>query len=141
MKQECNRCHKVKPVEDFNWRWKNLGVRQRTCRECQKEQKNNWYEKNKETHKANMYQNKLGKIEESRAYITEYLSTHPCVDCGESDLLVLEFDHVRGNKKSTVMMLVRAGYSVDVIQREISKCVVRCANCHKRKTYKGSWRG
>jgi prophage maintenance system killer protein len=55
--------------------------------------------------------------------------------------MVLEFDHVRGNKRSTVMTLVKNGYSLDVIQAEVAKCVVRCANCHKRKTYRGSWRG
>ena len=140
MNIECNHCHQVKLESEFNWRWKGLGKRQRTCRDCQKIQKNSWYERNKETHKANTYENKQVKIQEGREYIRNYLLTHPCIDCGERDPIVLEFDHVRGNKKSTVMLLVRNGYSLDVIQKEISKCVVRCANCHKRKTYKGSWR-
>ena len=138
--QVCNHCGEEKPIEAFNWRWKHLNKRQRTCRSCQNDQKANWYQKNKDTHKANVYHNKLAKIKESRAYAWEYLSTHPCVDCGETDPIVLEFDHVKGNKKETVMKLVKDGYSIDIIQKEISKCVVRCANCHKRKTYRDSWR-
>lgn len=141
MKQECNRCHVVKSVEEFNWRWKSLGIRQRTCRTCQNEQKANWYERNKETHKANTYEKRVARMEDGREYVRQYLETHPCVDCGETDPVILEFDHVRGDKKNTVMILVRGGYSLSAIQTEIAKCEVRCVKCHRKRTYKGSWRG
>ncbi|MCA9900172.1 MAG: HNH endonuclease [Ardenticatenaceae bacterium] len=65
---------------------------------------------------------------------------HPCIECGEADPAVLEFDHVRGEKRSEVTKLMRDGYTLKIIQAEIEKCVVLCANCHKRKTYKDSWR-
>jgi transcriptional regulator with XRE-family HTH domain len=75
---------------------------------------------------------------ESRArnlwFIHRLLSRSACVDCGCSDLLVLEFDHVRGRKVAPVMNLVRAGASFDRLRREIRKCEVRCANCHRRRT-------
>lgn len=138
--QVCNHCGILKSVEEFNWRWKKRGERQRTCRTCQNKQKSNWYQKNKESHKANIYKNKIRNIEISREYVWEYLSTHPCEECGESDPFVLEFDHVKGKKRAEVTKLVRDGYSIKNIQKEIEKCVVLCANCHKRKTYKNSWR-
>ncbi len=136
----CNHCGETKPVDEFNWRWKSRGERQRTCRSCQNKQKSNWYLKNKETHKSNVYKNKLKKIEAAREYIWNYLSTHPCQECGENDPSVLEFDHVKGKKKAEVTKLMRDGYSIGAIQQEIAKCVVLCANCHKKKTYKDSWR-
>ena len=70
----------------------------------------------------------------NRELITEYLRQHRCVDCGESDLRVLEFDHVRGKKERNISNLVREGWAWQRIASEIAKCDVRCANCHRRKT-------
>lgn len=68
-------------------------------------------------------------------FMIDYLSHHPCVDCGESDIVVLEFDHLR-DKVADVSVLARGGYSVEAIKREIDKCEVVCANCHRRRTAK-----
>jgi hypothetical protein len=55
------------------------------------------------------------------------------VDCGETDPVVLEFDHVR-DKLKDIGYMVTVGFSWSAIQLEIEKCEVRCANCHRRKT-------
>jgi hypothetical protein len=70
------------------------------------------------------------------------LLTHPCVDCGESDPVVLEFDHVIGEKKHNIAYLVRSGRNWRSITKEIQKCEVRCANCHRRATARrdGNWK-
>jgi hypothetical protein len=77
---------------------------------------------------------RLSEVRGNRDRIREYLSSHPCVDCGESDHMVLEFDHVRGNKLATVSALRGRMAKWSRIEEEISKCEVRCANCHRRKT-------
>lgn len=71
-----------------------------------------------------------------RRWVCEYLIEHPCVDCGEPDILVLEFDH-RGDitKHANVSTMINSTYSLARVQEEVAKCDVRCANCHKRKTY------
>jgi hypothetical protein len=83
------------------------------------------------------------KVDEARQFIWDYLSTHPCVDCGESDPVVLEFDHIKGKKRISIADMPRGGYSIESIAAEIGKTVVRCANCHRRKTSeeKGWFRG
>ena len=76
-----------------------------------------------------------------RDFLLAYLRSHPCVDCGETDIVVLEFDHVRGEKVNNIGNLLWKGlYELFVI--EVLKCDVRCANCHKRKTAKeqGWWK-
>lgn len=55
------------------------------------------------------------------------------MDCGESDPVVLEFDHLR-EKRDTISSLLRWQTSWPAIEREMSRCAVRCANCHRRKT-------
>jgi hypothetical protein len=65
-----------------------------------------------------------------------YLAEHPCVDCGESDPVVLDFDHVRGQKFMNVKRMLAGTYSLKRIFEEIEKCDVRCANCHRRATAK-----
>lgn len=65
----------------------------------------------------------------------EYLATHPCVDCGETDIVVLEFDHQR-DKVGAITVMVNKPCGWDTIKAEIEKCLVRCANCHRRKTAK-----
>lgn len=74
---------------------------------------------------------------EIRLKIWNYFHTHPCVDCGETDPFVLEFDHVdRKSKIEAVSTLVSRHFSWKMILSEIEKCEIRCANCHKRKTAK-----
>jgi hypothetical protein len=56
------------------------------------------------------------------------------VDCGETDPLVLDFDHVdRTTKSREVSWFIRRRDLVG-LAAEIAKCEVRCANDHRRKT-------
>ena len=79
---------------------------------------------------------KYSKIarERIRAHITEHLKANPCVDCGETDPVILEFDHVVG-KDFNISNAARKGVSMKKLKDEIAKCEVRCANCHRKKTY------
>lgn len=77
--------------------------------------------------------NKKGRVR-NKEFVQNFLKTHPCVDCGETDIIVLEFDHVRGVKLDSISGMVRDARSLKAISDEIAKCEVRCANCHRRKT-------
>ena len=66
------------------------------------------------------------------ANLVVYLRLHPCVDCGCDDVVVLQFDHVRGKKLTKVADLVGRGCWAKVLL-EIKKCDVRCASCHVRR--------
>lgn len=71
----------------------------------------------------------------NKAIVHQYLLSHPCVDCGESDPVVLEFDHVRGTKNDNISKMISTPVSVRKLMGEIDKCDVRCANCHRRATH------
>lgn len=66
-----------------------------------------------------------------------HLKENRCVDCGESDPIVLQFDHREPSEKSgNVSALISRGNSWSRVLAEIEKCDVRCANCHMRRTAK-----
>jgi hypothetical protein len=69
----------------------------------------------------------------NKEIVNDHKRKHPCVDCGEKDIDVLEFDHVRGEKKAAIGVMVQEGYSVDMLLKEISKCEIRCSNCHRKR--------
>ena len=66
-------------------------------------------------------------------FIRNHLMNSSCVDCGEDDLVVLEFDHV-GMKTGDVCRLAVSGCSLRRLKSEIDECEVRCANCHRART-------
>lgn len=132
----CNHRKEELPIDAFAWRWKKRGIRQGACRKCQSKHQKKWIKKAGARHRANVRQNTEARRQEAREFIWSYLSNHPCVDCGESDPTVLEFDHVRGTKHSSISKLASQGYSIARLQKEIAKTAVRCANCHRKKTAK-----
>jgi hypothetical protein len=127
----CTKCGEEKDINEFSWSIRGV-KRHSRCKSCHAKERSEYYERNKERELEYKYDRQERKREEARSYVTEYLKSHPCVDCGQSDFMVLTFDHVRGTKKMNVSQMVNQGYSVQAIQEEIDKCVVRCGNCHMR---------
>ena len=68
------------------------------------------------------------------AKVLAFLDARCCTDCGETDPLVLEFDHIGDDKAADVSRLVVDGVSWERVAQEIAKCEVVCANCHRRRT-------
>ena len=66
-------------------------------------------------------------------YVQQYKAAHPCADCGETDPIVLDFDHVRGVKNFSIGNNVTTR-SLAAVKEEIKKCEVVCANCHRKRT-------
>ena len=132
--KKCDHCKKFKEEDEFNWKFKSLGVRHKTCRECMSiHQKKYFSGPAHDRHLQQVKERKDAARQVAREYAYEYLLTHPCQECGESDVRVLEFHHT-GEKDMAVAAMVSAGYSVERIQAEIDKCTILCANCHRKLT-------
>ena len=52
-----------------------------------------------------------------------------CSCCNEKEHACLDFHHLDGKDKNVSAML---GMSDSKVEEEISKCVVLCANCHRK---------
>ena len=69
--------------------------------------------------------------------VLRYLHNKGCESCGCKDPRVLEFDHLDPKKKKhSIAVLISQGYSWanEKLRREIRKCRVLCANCHRLHT-------
>ena len=69
----------------------------------------------------------------NQRFVNAYKFAAGCCDCGERDPIILDFDHVVVAKRHRVSTMVACGWGLLTIVREIEKCVVRCANCHRRR--------
>jgi hypothetical protein len=130
--KHCGGCDTWKDESEFNWKNKILHTRQRHCKKCQSDWTKRHYQKNKEAYlqRAKIRNSEVTKA--NQAIIVEYLREHPCIDCGETDIVVLDFDH-QSSKKFNIGSELHWKNSEELIA-EIAKCQVRCANCHRRKT-------
>ena len=129
----CHSCQESKSLSDFNNCKRNKDGKHHLCKTCKREYDKNYY-KNKSNRREQITKNRKENYDSNNRYLIEYLSKHPCVDCGESDPFFLEFDHVTGIKKDCVTSLKKHGRKT--LLAEIEKCEVRCMKCHKVVTAK-----
>jgi hypothetical protein len=124
--KQCGRCGRSLPLAAFN----RLGEgHQHWCRDCFRE----YFRARGDLHRRQSGSARKRRVARARAYVAAYLERHPCVDCGERDLRVLDFDHL-GGKQACVSELAAWGAPNARLEAEIARCAVRCANCHRRVT-------
>jgi hypothetical protein len=131
----CTKCNKLKPFDEFN---KRSGVKdglQPNCRICSNERFKKWALENKDRLSKKRKESRKQTRLEQQQKIWNYLKDRCCVDCFESRLPCLDFDHVRGKKLRNISEMC-GRYSWNTIEAEIKKCEIRCANCHRIRTAK-----
>jgi hypothetical protein len=75
-------------------------------------------------------------VTERRRILREYKSHHGCMDCGNTNPIVLDFDHRdRAQKVAGVCRMVTAN-SMKKVWAEVAKCDVVCRNCHSIRTFR-----
>lgn len=104
-------------------------------KEKRKQYMEEWYTQRKKIDPEYIKKINIRRKRRRARIIYNYLKDHPCVDCGEDDVRVLEADHPDSSKKeASVSDLFRRG-SEEGIRRELIKCEIRCANCHRRRHF------
>jgi hypothetical protein len=134
--KNCTKCNKIKSIKNFNFKYKAKGIRQSHCRDCKKEYLKAHYIKNIDAYKEKSKRFNAIYKKKRRIAVLELKMSNPCNICGEADPRVLEFDHIdhKAKNHSIANMVSRGGYSIKNVFKEILKCQVLCANCHRRKT-------
>lgn len=128
--KKCSVCGVIKPLEEYHWK---RGKQRSNCRDCVSKYTKQHYLENKVYYLRKAKINRKNAQARLRKFLWNYKKKHPCVDCGETDSIVLEFDHLYDKIDGLASMATRA-LSLKTIIKEIAKCEVVCANCHRRRT-------
>ena len=93
-----------------------------------------WYSENKSSEKAHVKRRK-GEI---RTWFQKYKESLKCSKCEENHPATIDFHHKVGKKENGISKMVADGYSINRIKKELEKCDVLCANCHRKVHFKNN---
>lgn len=132
--KRCRACGQLKPHGEFHRKRNSKDGIQGRCKLCNIESAKRFHAENTEHCRDRIREraSRLRRAEKLR--LLQYLFGAECIDCGERNPLLLEFDHLR-DKTMEVAEMANRGLPWSVILAEIEKCDVVCANCHRMRTY------
>lgn len=131
--KKCRNCRNAKALNEFRNKAQNRDGKENECTECARARSKLRFQTS-ESYRASTRTWQIKQKAILHDYVLDYLTAHPCVDCGEADPVVLEFDHVRGVKTENVSRMITNASALEKLVAEIAKCDVRCCNCHRRVT-------
>lgn len=114
----CKVCGKELPMSAFE-------SKRYTCRKCRSIYKS----EQRHQKKAQYNQYAINRQNRMEAWINS-LKT-PCVFCGESDPVCIDWHHIDPNQKSFQISFVK-GKAKERTLEEMKKCVCVCASCHRK---------
>lgn len=128
--KRCTKCHAEKDETDFSRRRKE-GPPLNQCKSCVKAYQAAHYHANKQQYFA-----RNAQYRQRVAELIKAMKQKPCADCGQSyPPWVRDFDHRDGESKFKDISKLTGNSSWGIVQREIEKCDVVCANCHRIRTH------
>lgn len=102
-------------------------------KEDQKAYYKEWYAKNREKVLDRMKPYNKERRKTIEAWFRNYKETLSCEFCGEDSSECLDFHHKDPtDKRFTIGCYSMMGVSIDTLQQEIAKCIILCANCHRK---------
>jgi polyribonucleotide nucleotidyltransferase len=123
----CGKCKQLKPKIEFAKNSAKKDGLNWQCKKCNDEYQKQWYNKNKKKRIKQINIWRDNKRQEQIEKINN-LKTH-CYVCGNRDIRTLEFHHYKSKQENISSMIGK--FSWKNILKEIEKCIIVCANCHK----------
>lgn len=128
----CCICKKNKDIKCFHKNKQKHNGLSDVCISCAKAIRARSYQK----HKTKISQKKKAFRKQMREYIDQKYKSGPCTDCGNCyHPECMDFDHIDpSQKKDKVSNMISYG-TLEMIEAEIKKCELLCANCHRLRTH------
>lgn len=128
----CPKCQKDLPTSKFHQNKAKKDGLAHTCKDCFRSYSKRYYEE----HKAETFARNQRTRRRQKLKLLELKAQSPCTDCGNKfHPFIMEFDHTDPSNK--LFPVGRAGgRSGTQISKEMEKCELVCANCHKMRTFR-----
>lgn len=125
--KKCSTCQQEKSFDSFGKHKRYSDGLQKQCKDCRVIVAHNHYVKNKK-----YYLDKAKKSDaEYDIWWKDYKKSLKCVYCGFNNPVALDFHHTEDNKDFTIANMIQRHYAKDRVLKEVAKCIVLCANCHR----------
>jgi hypothetical protein len=134
--KQCSKCKRRRQQRSFNKKATSGDGLQSVCRDCQHKRHADWAKTSKAKKSRSLRRKKNRELLKQEI---RQVKDRPCLDCGRSfHFCAMDFDHVRGEKKFEIGREVYSGgtLALSTLRREIEKCEVVCAVCHRIRTWK-----
>lgn len=131
MNKKCSICKVTKSIQEFNKHARKKDGLQPQCKKCSRNQSKKYYKTHTEEHRKNIATRRVEKYNAFKSWIETIKLEYGCSLCGEKEPVCLDFHHLF-NKQIEISTLASRQWSWDRVEAEIEKCVVVCANCHRK---------
>lgn len=122
----CKKCGRELPIDKFELDHTKSGdIRRGICRECRAEDRKKLRKRKPEIYIAQAIRRQNRQTE------WLYSLKTPCIICGESEPVCIDFHHINPTEKEFTIGRCRSR-SKEWLSKEISKCVCLCSNCHRK---------
>ena len=126
----CPRCNVEKKFSDFHKSTKKRDGLQVNCKTCRKEVDRNSY-LNSESRRLAIKTRRDTNKKYNSELIYRYKRFCGCHFCSENEPVSLDFHHLNPDEMD-LNVSVAVSYSIKCLRKEVRKCVVLCANCHRK---------
>jgi len=137
----CSGCNIKKALKEYYKRkkGKRSGQYYEKCKICMKQRGILYYHKNRKRQLELAIKRRHNYYKTKRDFI-DSLKNISCKDCGKVyPAYVMDFDHKDGKiKVGNIASMITRNLSLKRIQKEIEKCDIVCANCHRIRTHNRS---
>ena len=128
LKKICSRCEREKDITAFRRDRARLDGRNSSCKVCMRAFQTKQYKE--KYSKSGATRDKILR-DENRRKLNEYKASKGCLYCSERETVCLEFHHTDMSQKDfTIASSTHRTWPY--IEKEITKCIVVCSNCHKK---------
>ena len=130
----CSTCKKDLDLISFSKNQAKKDGLNSICKECHRQYVKKHYEQNMALYKERAVVRSEKHRQDMSDKVNQFKSLMGCHICNETEPVALDFHHWNEpvDKKANISQIVKNGCSWETLWTEVHKCIVLCANCHRK---------